>query len=98
MIVEVLKRFSVSLAAAALLLVSGPLGLAQAEQLPKVGYLGFGSATPPTFFQNRMRELGYFRRQRRRSGIPFCGWASGKAPRLGPRAGQRQGGCHCGDR
>src|SRR4051812_42875467 len=59
MIVEVLKRFSVSLAAAALLLVSGPFGLAQAEQLPKVGYLGFGSATPPTFFQNRMRELGY---------------------------------------
>src|SRR3954466_3861418 len=64
MILEVLKpfqirRFSVSLAAAALLLVSGALGRAEADQLPKIGYLGFGTATPPTFFQNRMRELGY---------------------------------------
>ena len=49
MIVEVLKRFSVSLAAAALLLVSGPLGLAQAKQLPKVGDLGFRLSPPPTF-------------------------------------------------
>ena len=29
------------------------------ERLPKIGYLGFGTATPPIFFQNRMRELGY---------------------------------------
>jgi len=32
---------------------------AQGDPLPKIGYLGFGAATPPTFFQKRMRELGY---------------------------------------
>lgn len=30
-----------------------------ANLLPKIGYLGFGGAPPPTFFQKRMRELGY---------------------------------------
>jgi putative tryptophan/tyrosine transport system substrate-binding protein len=29
------------------------------ERLPKVGYLGFGSAVPPTTFLNRLTELGY---------------------------------------
>jgi putative tryptophan/tyrosine transport system substrate-binding protein len=29
------------------------------ERLPKVGYLGFGAAVPPTLFQNRLSELGY---------------------------------------
>jgi ABC-type uncharacterized transport system substrate-binding protein len=29
------------------------------ERLPKVGYLGFGAAVPPTLFQNRLSALGY---------------------------------------
>jgi ABC-type uncharacterized transport system substrate-binding protein len=29
------------------------------KRLPKVGYLGFGAAMPPTLFQNRLTELGY---------------------------------------
>ena len=53
------RRLSSPLFAAALLLASLGSALAQTERLPKVGYLGFGAATPPTFFQNRMRELGY---------------------------------------
>jgi ABC-type uncharacterized transport system substrate-binding protein len=46
---------------AAIVLVCGSsilVALAQ-NPLPKIGYLGFGAATPPTFFQKRMRELGY---------------------------------------
>jgi putative tryptophan/tyrosine transport system substrate-binding protein len=38
---------------------SSILAPAQGDPLPKIGYLGFGVATPPTFFQKRMRELGY---------------------------------------
>src|SRR3954447_2344766 len=53
-----LGRPSVPLVAAALLATSVGFALAQ-EQLPKIGYLGFGTATPPTFFQARMREVGY---------------------------------------
>src|SRR3954454_9048286 len=51
-------RPSGPLVAAALLATSAGFALAQ-ERLPKIGYLGFGTATPATFFQNRMRELGY---------------------------------------
>jgi len=42
-----------------LLCGSSVLAPAQGDPLPKIGYLGFGAATPPTFFQKRMRELGY---------------------------------------
>jgi len=42
-----------------LLCGSSVLAAAQGDPLPKIGYLGFGVATPPTFFQKRMRELGY---------------------------------------
>src|ERR1700681_486215 len=52
-------RWSAPLVAAALLLGSASFAPAQSERLPKVGYLGFGAATPPTHFQNRMRELRY---------------------------------------
>src|SRR3981081_1751975 len=52
-------RLSAPLVAAALLLGSPSFAPAQTERLPKVGYLGFGAAVPPTLFQNRMRELGY---------------------------------------
>jgi putative tryptophan/tyrosine transport system substrate-binding protein len=52
-------RFLGPLIAAALLVANPSLAHAQAERLPKVGYLGFGAAVPPTLFQNRMRELGH---------------------------------------
>jgi putative tryptophan/tyrosine transport system substrate-binding protein len=52
-------HFWVPFVAAVLLLTSPNLAHAQTERLPKVGYLGFGAAVPPTLFQNRMRELGY---------------------------------------
>jgi len=42
-----------------LLCGSSIIAPAQGDSLPKIGYLGFGAATPPTFFQKRMRELGY---------------------------------------
>ena len=42
-----------------LLCGSSVLAPAQGDPLPKIGYLGFGAATAPTFFQKRMRELGY---------------------------------------
>jgi putative ABC transport system substrate-binding protein len=45
--------------AAVLLLGSPSFAPAQTERLPKVGYLSFGAATPPTIFQNRMKELGW---------------------------------------
>jgi putative tryptophan/tyrosine transport system substrate-binding protein len=51
-------RFLGPLIAAALLVANPSLAHAQAERLPKVGYLGFGAAVPPTL-QNRMRELGH---------------------------------------
>src|SRR5215813_12928712 len=54
------RRSSIALFAAALLLASLGSALAQPrERLPKVGYLGFGAAVPPTVFQNRLSELGY---------------------------------------
>jgi putative tryptophan/tyrosine transport system substrate-binding protein len=46
-------------AAIVLLCGSSILVPAQGDPLPKIGYLGFGAATPPTFFQKRMGELGY---------------------------------------
>jgi putative ABC transport system substrate-binding protein len=54
------QRSSVPIVAAALLLASLGSALAQTtERLPKVGYLGFGAAVPPTLFQDRLGELGY---------------------------------------
>ena len=52
-------RFLVALVTAALLGGSAIPAPAGAEPLPKIGYLGFGAATPPTYFRNKMRELGY---------------------------------------
>ena len=54
-----LDRLSIPLFAAALFLASLGSALAQTDRLPKVGYLGFGAAVPPTVFQNRLSELGY---------------------------------------
>lgn len=57
-----LRRLGTCLAVvAAMVLLCGSsiIAPAQGDSLPKIGYLGFGAATPPTFFQKRMRELGY---------------------------------------
>jgi putative tryptophan/tyrosine transport system substrate-binding protein len=56
-----LHRLGPSAVVAAIVLLYGSSILAptQGDPLPKIGYLGFGAATPPTFFQKRMRELGY---------------------------------------
>ena len=57
-----LCRLGARLAVAAVIVLlcgSSVLAPAQGDPLPKIGYLGFGAATPPTFFQKRMRELGY---------------------------------------
>jgi putative ABC transport system substrate-binding protein len=59
--IALLGGAAVSLLVAAFLLIAG-LGSALAqtrERLPKVGYLGFGAAVPPTTFLNRLTELGY---------------------------------------
>jgi putative ABC transport system substrate-binding protein len=59
--ITLLGGAAVSVLLATVLLVAG-LGSALAqmmERLPKVGYLGFGAAIPPTLFQNRLTELGY---------------------------------------
>jgi ABC-type uncharacterized transport system substrate-binding protein len=55
---RLLPRLAVA-AVIVLLCGSSVLAPAQGDPLPKIGYLGFGAATPPTFFQKRMRELGY---------------------------------------
>jgi ABC-type uncharacterized transport system substrate-binding protein len=55
-----LCRLGARLAVAAVIVLlcgSSVLAPAQGDPLPKIGYLGFGAATPPTFFQKRMREL-----------------------------------------
>src|SRR3954470_3661150 len=54
-----IANFSVALVTAALLIASAMSAPAEAEPLPKIGYLGFGAATPPTYFKHRMSELGY---------------------------------------
>src|SRR5688500_15864106 len=54
------RRFSLPLLVLALLFAT--LGSASGQtivRLPKIGYLGFGAAIPPTVFQNRLSDLGY---------------------------------------
>src|SRR2546423_1474044 len=76
-------RLSASLvAAAALILGSSSFAPAQTEQLPKVGYLGFGASVPPTHFQNRMRELGYSEGKQVTVEYRFAGGRPGELPRL----------------
>src|SRR3977135_545799 len=73
-------RLSAPLVAAALLLGSASFAPAQSERLPKVGYLGFGAAVPPTHFQNRMRELRYSEGKEVTVEYRFAG--TGELPRL----------------
>src|SRR2546423_13246484 len=75
-------RLSASLVAVALLLGSSSFAPAQTEQLPKVGYLGFGASVPPTHFQNRMRELGYSEGKEVTVEYRFAGGRPGELPRL----------------
>jgi putative tryptophan/tyrosine transport system substrate-binding protein len=75
-------RLSAPLVAAAMLLGSPSFAPAQTERLPKVGYLGFGAATPPTIFQNRMKELRYSEGKEVTVEYRFAGGRPGELPRL----------------
>jgi putative ABC transport system substrate-binding protein len=75
-------RLSAPLVAAALLLGTASFAPAQSERLPKVGYLGFGAAVPPTHFQNRMRELRYSEGKEVTVEYRFAGGRPGELPRL----------------
>ena len=77
-----LGRYSVPIIAAISLLASSALALAQAQQLPKVGYLGFGAAVLPTLFQNRMGELGYSEGKNVSVEYRFAEGRAGALPRL----------------
>src|SRR3981189_3851875 len=74
-------RLSAPLVAAALLLGSASFAPAQTERLPKVGYLGFSAAVPPTIFQNRMRELRYSEGKEVTVEYRFAGGRPGELPR-----------------
>jgi putative tryptophan/tyrosine transport system substrate-binding protein len=77
------RRLSISLFAAALLLASLGSALAQkTERLPRIGYLGFGAAIPPTVFQNRLSELGYVEGKGVMVEYRFAGGRPGELPRL----------------
>ena len=73
---------SAPLVAAVLLFGSPSFAPAQTQRLPKVGYLGFGAAVPPTIFQNRMRELGYSEGKEVTVEYRFAGGHPGELPRL----------------
>jgi putative tryptophan/tyrosine transport system substrate-binding protein len=77
-----LARCSVPVVAAISLLGSSALALAQAQQLPKVGYLGFGAAVLPTLFQSRMGELGYSEGKNVFVEYRFAEGRAGALPRL----------------
>src|SRR5215813_13237892 len=68
--------------AAVLLFGSPSLAPAQTERLPKVGYLGFGASTPPTHFQNRMKELRWSEGKDITVEYRFAGGRPGDLPRL----------------
>jgi len=71
-----------ALSSFAVVLTSASFVPAQSEQLPKVGYLGFGGAVPPTHFQNRMRELRYSEGKDVTVEYRFAGGRPGELPRL----------------
>ena len=75
-------RLSASLVAVALILGSASFAPAQTARLPKVGYLAFGGANPPTIFQNRMRELGYSEGKEVAVEYRFAEGRPGELPRL----------------
>src|SRR5215475_11017170 len=75
-------RFTALLVATVLLLGSPSLAPAQTERLPKVGYLGFGAAVPPTHFQNRIKELRWSEGKDLIVEYRFAGGQAGELPRL----------------
>jgi putative tryptophan/tyrosine transport system substrate-binding protein len=79
---EWVGRLLAPLLAAVLLLGSASLAPAQTERLPKVGYLGFGAAVPPTIFQNRMKELRWSEGKDVTVEYRFAGGRPGELPRL----------------
>src|SRR5215831_6336101 len=79
---EWVARLSAPLVAAVLLLGSTSLAPAQTDRLPKVGYLGFGAAVPPTHFQNRMKELRWSEGKDVIVEYRFAGGKPGDLPRL----------------
>jgi hypothetical protein len=70
------------LVAAVLLFGSASFAPAQSERLPKVGYLAFGAAIPPTPFLNRMRELKYSEGKEVTVEYRFAEGRPGELPRL----------------
>ena len=79
---EWVGRLSLQLVAAVLLFGSPNQAPAQTERLPKVGYLGFGAAVPPTLFQNRMKELRWSEGKDVMVEYRFAGGRPGELPRL----------------
>ena len=79
---EWVARLSAPLVAAVLLLGSTSVAPAQTDRLPKVGYLGFGAAVPPTHFQNRMKELKWSEGKDVMVEYRFAGGKPGDLPRL----------------
>ena len=79
---EWVARLSAPLVAAVLLIGSTSVALAQTDRLPKVGYLGFGAAVPPTHFQNRMKELRWSEGKDVMVEYRFAGGKPGDLPRL----------------
>jgi putative ABC transport system substrate-binding protein len=79
---EWLGLLSAPLVAAVLLLGGASVAPAQTERLPKVGYLGFGAAAPPTLFQNRMKELKWSEGKDVEVEYRFAGGNPGELPRL----------------
>ena len=79
---DLVVRLSAPLVAAVLILGSSSAGSAQTARLPKVGYLGFGAAVPPTHFQNRMKELRWSEGKDIKVEYRFAGGQPGELPRL----------------
>ena len=79
---EWVARLSAPFVAAVLLLGSTSVAPAQTDRLPKVGYLGFGAAVPPTHFQNRMKELRWSEGKDVMVEYRFAGGKPGDLPRL----------------
>src|ERR1700750_3457759 len=77
-----LKLVLAPLVAAILLFGSSSLAPAQTDRVPKVGYLGFGASTPPTHFQNRMKELRWSEGKDVTVEYRFAGGRPGALPRL----------------
>jgi len=83
-LIALLGWAGVSLLLSAFLLVASlSSALAETARLPKVGYLGFGAAVPPTTFLNRLTELGYAEGKGVVVQYRFADGRASELPRLG---------------